>query len=95
MGLASPPAVRPWRLHLRRTLRRRVGMDLRELVNRPAWVSATPTHIDVIFPLDQVDLRLRRRGLDSDPGWVPWFGRIVAFHFIDAELLPESEPRHG
>ena len=43
---------------------------------------------------------LRRHGLDSDPGWVPWFGRIVAFHFVTADLLPAPEAgrpphRHG
>jgi hypothetical protein len=34
------------------------------------------------MPLEAADLRLRRAGLDSDPGWVPWFGRIVSFHFV-------------
>lgn len=81
-------ALREWRWRLRRVLRRRVGIDLLALVRRDAWVSATATHVDVVFPLDAVDLRLRRHGLDSDPGWVPWFGRIVAFHFVAAALLP-------
>jgi hypothetical protein len=65
-------------------------MDLVDLVRRDAWVSATPTHIDVIFAMDDVDMRLRRLGLDADPGWVPWFGRIVSFHFIDAQMLPPA-----
>lgn len=88
------PGLRLWTLRLRRTLRRHARMDLAELVRRRAWVSATPTHIDVIYALDQVDLRLRRLGLDADPGWVPWLGRIVSFHFIDAHLLP-TEDGHG
>lgn len=88
--------VRLWHLRLRRTLRRHVRMDLADLVHRPAWVSATPTHIDVIFAMDDVDMRLRRLGLDADPGWVPWLGRIVNFHFIDASLLPSPEEEaHG
>jgi hypothetical protein len=88
--------VRLWTLRLRRTLRRHARMDLADLVRRPAWVSGTPTHLDVIFAMDDVDLRLRRLGLDADPGWVPWFGRIVNFHFIDASLLPEpEEDAHG
>ncbi|RQP21485.1 hypothetical protein [Piscinibacter terrae] len=85
------PSLRLWTLRLRRTLRRHARMDLADLVRRPAWVSATPTHIDVVFAMDDVDMRLRRLGLDADPGWVPWFGRIVNFHFIDAGLLPVPE----
>jgi len=25
---------------------------------------------------------VRRAGLDIDPGWLPWFGRVVAFQFV-------------
>jgi hypothetical protein len=28
-----------------------------------------------------VSLAVRRAGLDLDPGWVPWFGRVVGFHY--------------
>ena len=88
-------ALRAWTLRMRRFLRRHTGIDLGALVQRPAWVCATATHADVIFPLDQTDLRLRRRGLDRDPGWVPWLGRIVSFHFLARELLPEIAPSPG
>ncbi len=91
---SHPRLTRLWTLRLRRALRGHARMDLAELLQRPAWVGASPTHIDVIFALDSVDLRLRRLGLDSDPGWLPWFGRIVAFHFLGAELLP-PESGHG
>jgi hypothetical protein len=87
-GLASSHALRLWRARLRRALRRRAGIDLHDVLRRQAWVSGTSAHLDVVFPLAEVDLRLRRHGLDSDPGWVPWFGRIVAFHFVGAEHLP-------
>ncbi len=41
----------------------------------------TPTlHIHV----NDADLRLRRHGLDIDPGWLPWFGRVVAYHYSTA-----------
>ena len=96
--LDAAQALRTWRLRLRHALRRHVGLDLHDLVNRSAWVSGTHTHIDVVFPLDEVDLRLRRRGLDSDPGWVSWLGRIVTFHFIERDLLPAADDdgdRHG
>lgn len=91
---SHPQLTRLWTLRLRRALRGHARMDLAELLQRPAWVGASPTHIDVVYTLDSVDLRLRRLGLDSDPGWLPWFGRIVAFHFLGAELLP-PEPGHG
>jgi hypothetical protein len=41
------------------------------------------------LPLGAADLRVRRRGLDRDPGWVPWYGRIVAFHYADV-FVPEA-----
>lgn len=96
--VAMPWPLRMWTVRLRRFLRRHADMDLDALVRRPAWVSATATHADVIFALDQTDLRLRRRGLDRDPGWVPWLGRIASFHFLARERLPrqpDAPPRHG
>jgi hypothetical protein len=32
----------------------------------------------------QVDMTVRRAGLDLDPGWVPWLGRVVQFHYLDS-----------
>jgi hypothetical protein len=88
-------ALCTWRLRLRRALRRHVGLDMPELVSRSAWVSGSATHLDVVFPLAEVELRLRRRGLDSDPGWVAWFGRIVAFHFVEVDALPQRRAGEG
>jgi len=62
-------------------LRRRVRIGLGTLVLRPARLALTPTHADVFFALDAADLRVRRAGLDIDPGWVPWLGRVLAFHY--------------
>ena len=62
-------------------LRRHCAISLRTLVKRPGRVVMTPTHWDVIFDLNQTDLRLRRSALDINPGWVPWLGRVVQFHF--------------
>ncbi len=70
-----------WLRDCRRHLRRRVGIGLHSLVCRPARLSLTPTHIDVWQDLEAVDLRLRRAGLDLDPGWVPWLGRVLCFHY--------------
>ena len=40
-------------------------------------VAFTDTHVDVLFDLGHADIRVRRAGLDIDPGWVPWLGRVV------------------
>lgn len=93
---STAQALRGWWLRLRRALRRHVGPDLRDVVVRDGWLGASATHIDVVYPLDEVALPLRRRGLDADPGWVPWFGHIVAFHFVPREQLPvPGEGDHG
>jgi hypothetical protein len=65
----------------RRSCRRGTGMPLRALVLRPGRISITATHIDVFLALDQVDVSIRRAGLDLDPGYVPWLDRVVQFHY--------------
>lgn len=84
LAAAAPEPDDPawaWLHASRHGLRRQAGIGLATLVRRPALVAATPTHIDLYFDLDAVDLRVRRQGLDSDPGWLPWFGRVVSFHY--------------
>ena len=46
-----------------------------------ATVRASATHLDIHFALAQIDLDVRRAGLDQDPGWAPYFGHIVTFYF--------------
>lgn len=90
---AQPPAVR----HLGRRMWRRLQgatqtsgwRSPRLLLQRAAWMQLSATHLDVIFSFDQVDLSVRRLGLDVDPGWVPWLGRIVNLHFEPANELPD------
>ena len=55
---------------------------------RLARVLATPTQVDVHFRLADADLAVRRVGLDSDPGWVPWLGRVLRWHYGSA-LAPQ------
>lgn len=74
-------AATAWLTACRRWLRRYAGTGLMDLVLRPAYLAHTPTHIDLWFDHSQADLRLRRAGLDLDPGWVPWLGRVVNFHY--------------
>jgi hypothetical protein len=66
-------------------LRRYVGIGLRNLIKRPGRVAITKTHVDVMFQLNQVDMRIRKAGIDIDPGWVPWLGRVIQFHYLDDE----------
>lgn len=66
-------------------------LPLSALVRRPALFAATPTHLDLVFPLSAVDLRVRLRALDTDPGWVPWLGRVVAFHYVEPEDWARAE----
>lgn len=74
-------AVTLWRQRLRRHLRCRHRIGLEELVLRPGLVYSTATHLEVGFALTQVDLRIRCAGLDLDPGWLPWLGRVVTFRY--------------
>jgi hypothetical protein len=63
---------------------RDTGRSIRALVHRPGAIVATRTHVDVLMRHSQVDMTVRRAGLDLDPGWVPWLGRVVQFHYLDS-----------
>lgn len=74
-------AVRGWRRAVHAACRARLGLTAPSIVRRDARLSLGLTHADVIFRLAQADAGLRRAGLDQDPGWTPWLGYIVSFHF--------------
>ncbi|WP_437316202.1 hypothetical protein [Sorangium sp. So ce385] len=84
-ALSCRPAGAPatWRLALSLWLRRFAGLPLGRVVRRPGRVVATRTHVDVLFPLAAADVRVRAAALDVNPGWVPWLGRIVQFHYLE------------
>jgi hypothetical protein len=48
---------------------------------QPARLWATETHLDLDLETAEVDLAVRISGLDLDPGWVPWLGRVIRFHY--------------
>lgn len=81
LSAAGVAHARAWRGRLRRWFRTTVRLGLRNLIRRPARLQATSTHLDLTFDLDRCDVRLRRWGLDLDPGWVPWLGRVLTFHY--------------
>lgn len=39
------------------------------------------SHIDFVTPIENINLKSRRSGLDCDPGWLADYGRVVQFHF--------------
>jgi hypothetical protein len=53
-----------------------------ELLRVAGSVRIGPTHIDVWLPLASVRLGVRRAGLDLNPGWLPWLGRVVNIHYL-------------
>jgi hypothetical protein len=86
----DPPAeerarLAAWIRGARRWSAETAGLTLRRLVSRPGLIAAAPTHVDVFLDGRTIDLRIRRAGLDVDPGWVWWLGRVVLFHY-DVEL---------
>ncbi|MDQ8021913.1 MAG: hypothetical protein REI94_08750 [Moraxellaceae bacterium] len=80
-ALDAEQAASLWLAACRRYLRRVAGIGPASLALRPAGLSWTRTHIDMHFRLADSDLRVRRAGLDIDPGWLPWLGRVVGIHF--------------
>jgi len=47
----------------------------------PARLIADSSHLDLHFRLNDARLPIRSAGLDIDPGWMPWLGRVVTFHY--------------
>ncbi len=47
----------------------------------PARLIADSSHVNLHFRLNDACLSVRRVGLDINPGWVPWLGRVVTFHY--------------
>jgi hypothetical protein len=49
------------------------------IARRRGLVDHAPGWLEIHLDLDQVDVAVRRAGLDLDPGWVPWLGTVVRF----------------
>jgi hypothetical protein len=77
-----------WSTAASRWLQRFTPLSLPDLVQRSGRIAATRTHIDVFFDMQQTDIEVRRAGLDFDPGWVVWLGRVIHFHYVsdDADV---------
>ena len=80
-----------WYRAMRRWCRAYAGLRLRELIRRTGRIGITRTHVDLFLLANSVDIRIRRAGLDIDPGWLPWLGRVVSFHYLDKEEFDGRE----
>lgn len=99
-GAAAGPPLPPrsdaavlvdaWQLAARRWLAAHASLTLNKLIRRPGYVARTRTHLDVFFALRDADIRVRRAGLDLDPGWLPWCGRVVLFHYVNTPWAAEK-----
>ncbi len=81
-GAVDPEGDRWWRV-IRAWLRRTTTLRALELAKGRGTVHVTATHLDVTLPFRSIDVRVRRAGLDLDPGWVPWLERAVAFRYAE------------
>lgn len=76
-----PDWARLWRKGLDGWLRRRTRIPLHRLIWRRGDMVLGDGALTLRFPLEAADLRLRRRALDVDPGWVDWLGLSVRYRY--------------
>ncbi|HEY1606389.1 MAG TPA: hypothetical protein VGF77_12420 [Allosphingosinicella sp.] len=89
LALAEPPPApvwaEAWRRALGRAFRRSGRINLARLIAKPGRISWAEERLVVRFPLAAIDLRLRRRALDVDPGWVDWLGFSIRYLYSDEQ----------
>ena len=47
----------------------------------PARAEVNQAYINIYLDNSSVNLQLRLAGLDVNPGWIPWLGRVIYFHY--------------
>lgn len=57
------------------------GLWQPSLLRLPARIRFSASHLDMHTALSRTRLDVRLAGLDLNPGWLPWLGRVVQFHF--------------
>jgi hypothetical protein len=80
-AIAPDAMAARWLAAARRYLRRVARIGLASLCLRGARVQWSRTHLDLRFAPGEADVRVRRMGLDLDPGWLPWLERVVSIHY--------------
>lgn len=73
------PYLQPIVADLHQALAQKTDLSLDEVCQRQAQIHFEPGWIQVHFTHEQADVRLRRVGLDLDPGWLPWLGCVLRF----------------
>jgi hypothetical protein len=58
-----------------------VDEAIRLLIDLPARIYVTESHIDVVTSIENIRVPVRLAGLDRSPGWVRSMQRVVLFHF--------------
>lgn len=81
-----------WRAGLDGWLRRKTRLRLADLVLRRGWILPGVETTLVRFPLQAIEIRLRRLALDGDPGWVDWLGHSYRLVYRDRPLLGPDLP---
>ncbi|MDT4290102.1 hypothetical protein RO575_11080 [Methylomonas sp. MO1] len=59
----------------------KTGVWQPELLALAGQIHYSPSHIDLYAPMSAIRLPVRLAGLDINPGWLPWLGRVVSFHY--------------
>ncbi|MCQ8119499.1 hypothetical protein [Methylomonas rosea] len=59
----------------------KTGVWQPELLALSAQIHYSPSHIDLYAPMNAIRLPVRLAGLDINPDWLPWLGRVVSFHY--------------
>ena len=67
----------------RYVLKRSGGMSVSDFIKRPAYIAITETHMDITASIRTIDIHIRSAGLDINPGWIPWLGRVFQIHYTE------------
>ncbi|ODS25047.1 hypothetical protein AB835_00645 [Candidatus Endobugula sertula] len=51
------------------------------LCRRHVQLQIDPVWVEVIYILEELDTDIRRAGLDLDPGYIPWMGKVVTLRY--------------
>lgn len=51
------------------------------LLQLDATIKYSASHVDIHTAINNVQLPVRLAGLDINPGWLPWLGKVVSFHY--------------
>lgn len=55
---------------------------LEQLFRLDGRIFISSSHIDLVTSINNVSIAKRQAGLDQDPGWLPEYGRVVLFQFM-------------